>query len=750
MRTNRPLIYVLAILLIIAPFFGGLYLWDSQLAFLLVSSLVLCIFLWLQNKQRRVHLLKPLDYAVFGLTVLYLISTVWAVAPRQAFQVGLKQVLYTEIFWLVSRSLLTDQDRLLWVKILAAACVFIAVASVVLAAGWIPYSGAVVDNRIAGPFQYPNALASLLLFALGLLIALRGRANSLTERLVAGSGLFFILSVFIFTYSRIAWLIAPIVVIIVILLFPRIRRLDAALGFAIAFLSTGLVFVPVDNALRNANLTALPQWLLLGLVVSLCLEGMNYLIRDHRKVQGGVLGFLGIGAVIAAGITLPRASSLLHRLTSISTGDTSSLMRYWTYRDALHAWVSISPILGLGGNGWYTVFRAYRSAVYTSRLVHSSLLETTTELGVLGGLLLMAVWLLSLRSAWRGRKSAVTAESATTWAGILAGLVGLIAHTLLDFDLWYGAFSMFLFAALAFCRSSEPVYADHPRPIDGSSKWLTQGATVASALVAFLSGWLLYAMSLHALGVSSAVKGNYDQAETALRRAAVMVPFDAAYRASLGDFLAQYGKISGRPALMQEGGQHLKSSLGLDRFNPEYHLLYADYLEKSGRDREAFNELVQVTAIDPFTISTYQQALAQGTSLSVKAFSTKSPDARLILQQVGSLLNQLDSTRQRQPSGIPSDWLLQTDDPMIQVYRGAYLALTGKSTESLKLLQPLTRTDDITVAKEALLWTTAVYRTSGNAAAAQRSEMQAKLLDDTITARLPEVVQAVTAASANR
>src|SRR5262249_3690193 len=91
------------------------------------------------------------------------------------------------------------------------------------------------------------------------------------------------------------------------------------------------------------------------------------------------------------------------------------------------------PLTGVGPGQATLRWTGQDGEVRIQRYVHNEYLQVTTELGLIGGGLL--VWLLAALAwlAWRGR---AMASSRVAWAGIIAALGALAVHSALDF-VWH-------------------------------------------------------------------------------------------------------------------------------------------------------------------------------------------------------------------------------------------------------------------------------------------------------------------------
>ncbi|MCL6521842.1 MAG: O-antigen ligase family protein [Firmicutes bacterium] len=264
------------LLLVLTPFFRGLYFPFEQMVALLAAIPLAAWALalrfrngpadpWAAFRGRtagavlRAH--WP-DLAAVALFAFYVLSTLVAVDRRAAVQEDLKLLLYLLVYLVVRLAGLgygrpspaaAERTALAVAATLVVSATATAVAGLGVAAGSWRYNGAWDGTRLYSVFQYPNTLAAYL--AAGLLAALglwaRGLGGErepagpsarpararLAALLALGAAGYVLLFAFVFTYSRGAYLILPLTALVGLGLLPRGRRLAAVLEGAVLLLA---------------------------------------------------------------------------------------------------------------------------------------------------------------------------------------------------------------------------------------------------------------------------------------------------------------------------------------------------------------------------------------------------------------------------------------------------------------------------------------------------------------------------------
>jgi O-antigen ligase/polysaccharide polymerase Wzy-like membrane protein len=320
----------------------------------------------------------------------------------------------------------------------------LAVGLVVAATGWVGVAlrlrpWALPDQglwRAAGTLSYANAAAALLvplaLVALGMLAA-RPRSIGLAlaaTGLLAGAGA---------TLSR-GGFAGLLVGLFLLVLLVRAGQPLRAVVRAVAGPALGAA-VALAGLLPAMPATAAPHP---ALGIAALVAGMAVTALLTR-VRGPALAATLLAIVIVAGLavgglnTVGRApSSVTDAAGQIRAARLSvvSSDRSGATAAALHL-LATRPLTGVGPGQATLRWTGQDGVLRVQRYVHNEYLQVTTELGVVGGGLLL--WLLGAlaRLAWRGRTVASSqASSQVVWAGIVAGLGALAVHSAFDF-VWH-------------------------------------------------------------------------------------------------------------------------------------------------------------------------------------------------------------------------------------------------------------------------------------------------------------------------
>jgi hypothetical protein len=125
------------------------------------------------------------------------------------------------------------------------------------------------------------------------------------------------------------------------------------------------------------------------------------------------------------------------------TADTSIMERLHVYQNALVG-IADHPLLGVGYGAFIMGFSPYVDAVHpiqmasknqTLRFMHSDPLQMFFELGIPGGLLSLAIYILVIAMCWRIIRSTADSQLRFLGMGLFLALIASGAHACVDFPL---------------------------------------------------------------------------------------------------------------------------------------------------------------------------------------------------------------------------------------------------------------------------------------------------------------------------
>ena len=407
------ILLTLGLALGLSPFWRGYY--DSSIWVPAALGLLLVLTACVIARPARLTRLTVVSLSSIAALALWaLASALWTDSIEGAVVEGNRLLLYAAGLGLLV--MLVTSDR-------RAAWLYGAVVTGALAVGGWVVAGLLradaslfLSGRLHEPLEYINGQASFFLLALWPSLALAEHKRS---PLAAGAGLCattLFASLVMLSQSRGALLAALVSVIVVIVLLPgRLRRIAAMLVAAICLAPTlptllDVYRAPGAEARADAGAVMLLSSIVAGVLWALAVAGERRVAQDggrtaQRTRQTFVAGLSALALVCAVvgGASAGRVAGFVDRqytafvtlggpqgeptASRLSTGAGN---RYDYWRIAARAWRA-DPLVGVGAGGYDKPYFLQRSTAEDIRQPHSLPLQVLAELGIVGGLLLVAL-----------------------------------------------------------------------------------------------------------------------------------------------------------------------------------------------------------------------------------------------------------------------------------------------------------------------------------------------------------------------
>ncbi len=464
---------------------------------------------------------RPLYWAgglIVGLSLLCALSSLWSGSVELSVIEADRVAVYLGFFLAAFLIAQTDERRQRFAEGLAVAAAAIAILGIV--SRLLPhvlYVGSSLGSgpRLNYPLGYWNANGALLGIGVALLLWSSRRATSAALRWFSTAAIPVALLALYLTYSRGGLLsLAVACVALIVLSRDRLWLLAALAAGALGALPAILAVQARDElALNLGEATARAQGvtvtliLLAGVALSLLLAAA---LRWEERREGGLSGraveisrnprvlravalvaaLLAIGAAIAVGgRAWDRFSSPDVQFPSNPQehfSEFSGAGRHDFYKAAVEAFGE-EPLLGHGAGTYQFSWYQLRTIELPVHDAHSLYLEAFAELGLLGGLLVLALvgYLLWCGlGAWR----AAAGEQRERNAVLLAAMLAFAAAAAVDW-IWeipgVGAY-FFLAAGVLVAARCAQIAAD-PRREQGTTEGRRFGLTVAAVAIAWIS-----------------------------------------------------------------------------------------------------------------------------------------------------------------------------------------------------------------------------------------------------------------------
>ncbi|MCY0871056.1 MAG: O-antigen ligase family protein, partial [Firmicutes bacterium] len=432
------------------------------------------------------------DAAFAVYVILYALSLFYAASLPLAVEGALNTVALLFPFGLV-RLYGTSSDGLLWVVLgLAASSLYMTAIGVANGWGQLTFPSAIVTSphlQVSSVFQYHNAYAAYAAaITIGMLVfvSLYPRWPVLRALLTGVAGLN--MAGLFLSGSRGALLFWIIVLILVVIGLrgnvpaigasmapgvtpgatepssedssqpaswnsPHASRSRFLLYFGAAAIGAAFSYLLLHLAIVNHSATTGWAGFALGfliptvavLALSLSFGSVAPVFFGARRTFPTLLIVYAILFLLAA---LAKSHSLLAKLHSYHIHQMSVIQRFIFWLDGLRI-VARNPVTGNGFGAWAAMFKKIESYPYYSTQVHSFLVDTLIDVGILGTIaLLLMVWPMVRSVVWPWKSILTPNPRYATLRSVAAFGLMLFAHSLMDWDFAFLALLILFFVGM--------------------------------------------------------------------------------------------------------------------------------------------------------------------------------------------------------------------------------------------------------------------------------------------------------------
>ena len=369
------------------------------------------------------------------------------------------------------------------------------------------------EVRIASLFSYPNTMAIVSGLGIFLTLSMLINTNKVKYKILYLVIGIIMLITFILTYSRLAYIFFALFLILYIVLilkkhdiYKKINKkiiiaISSILVISILYIIVGLNIadkVEISNYYQKIfyNMTSNTDYKFSFEMkatgkeedVKIILTEKNRFFDDVNRIEipvGGYEGnkeillhtkentqviYLEIEAKENSKIEINNSylnnkklilkykilpTNIVNKIESISINNKSAWERFVFIEDALKL-VKDNWFFGLGGNAWRTTQTLTQQYNYYSSEVHSFLVQTFLEYGIIGFIAATAI-IISLLYIFI--KKIKDRSTNVKYIGILLGVLFVLAHSMLDFDMsfYYCLITVFLLMSIIIDSNNKEV-----------------------------------------------------------------------------------------------------------------------------------------------------------------------------------------------------------------------------------------------------------------------------------------------------
>lgn len=601
---NYIFIFAISVLLIIAPFYRGLYFRENYIPFAIIISGIFIVFmvyrLTLGNQGK--FTMNYLEAAVLLLPIAYLISSLNSVNMKSAFDSILKYASYFMIFFIVSRLSKGEKKVKLFSAAVVISLFIVAITGLMAMSGYMELKGVTLYNRLYGLYQYPNTTGSML--GAGVLISL-GMMRQSNKLLINGLLQVLILTIFssfVLTLSLGAFIVFSVVALAYLIIIDYRSKLNQICAYLITVLSSLPILISYFRG--NLNSTFLIAYIIsiiLGVILQLLYTYVNkryienFPDRAFRIIVIASVLFVIAAAVMAFTVKGIIPESVVNKIWIEGLKSQNASDRLIFTQDGIKMFMD-NFFLGSGGGAWQDLYFKYQSFPYTSTEAHNFYVQLAIETGIVGVLILVGMLFLLIRRFIKDLKS----NRGDAHIPIYFGIYMILGHAVLDFDLSLAA-PMFLLWCLIGIVSS--VNSENEEKVL-KSKYTSYGL-VLMGIVIFYFSTITYLGIYNGNIAAKLIGSDVDRAVSLYSKAMTQDRFNGALR-------MDYAQIMYNKQLETQNGEYLKKMndtlTEIEKYEPynwRYKPTIISLLMSSGKFAESVKMADSIVAMKPLSEDAY-------------------------------------------------------------------------------------------------------------------------------------------------
>lgn len=639
--------YGLLLIVLLSPYYRGLYFDYERYPFFLAVFLLAIIYFFYQIAyQRKVITIKtPVEYFFLLTVLLYGLSIFWAADQGMAFREFFSSVAYFIFFLLVTNLFLTKHSKKILLITFNINAVLLVLLGFFYRFGWInplsrPLGMSMKDlflaasGRLHSTMQYPNTFAAYLAMAIITLILIHFLEEKPVYLSFWGFILFFLQTGLYFTYSRGALLVFIITSVVLFLLLKRQEKIKHLLILMVAFIWTILFTPSLENFLFNNLPGQFFGFLLLGsllqafsiYLLSFLWKKLINLSKPSIRTSYLTVG-IGVALVLVILIILGLKPAFLgDRFRQITLNTIISQERWIFYGDGLKIFQT-RPTVGWGGGGWEACYFAHQSYPYFSENTHNYFLQVMIEIGIIGLLATIGLIIGLFYQIYRFKK--VNSDNWDTLfvLGLGAAVFLGFFHGFIDVDFALGSFYFGIWVFIAFInqitRSQQITIKNRHLFEMKIPNWVLFSGVI---FLMIFSLFLISGERAKIWGGYFAAHDDINQAIQYYQKAVNSIPFNSQSHYLLSTYYRELFNTKKQAELRIKSEYHSEKATGYSPFDYRYQENKAVLRVEKGDFETGLNEFEKAIYLAPFISTTYEHYLQ--TCLSVADFYLMQSDKR--------------------------------------------------------------------------------------------------------------------------
>ncbi|HZG86168.1 O-antigen ligase family protein [Paenibacillus sp.] len=571
------------------------------------------------------------------------------------------------------------------------------------------YEGA----RLTSVFQYSNSYAAFLIALWIASLLFLVQSNKFKLQIICAFMVTPIVVSLLLTLSRGAYLIAPIV-IVMILPFLHLKKQYKFLIYLFSNAIISFVTYKVIEAKglalqQNYNPTNyLIAWLIfigLSLVFSVIVYVVEkWFSSNAEETSSPILKriIVPIALVALSALTAvllftqphlltPLPDALENRIKNINLQQHSLLERVAFYKDAVKM-IQDKPIIGAGGGAWSELYEKYQGNPYTSRQAHNFILQLVVETGMIGLVSLLTVLFFSIRQLIRSYSNHQIFDNQKTLL-YFSIFLSLFIHSLIDFDFSYVYLSFIAFICLGAFSTSPFVHVEegNVKTITSVKRFIYPGFLFSISLVIFaisvslLSGMQTYSQARKMMAESNPLPQiikTFNEALSKIKHPEVY--YQKTY------FLAQAYQHTSDPQYLQQALDTIIEARNREPYNKDLFLM--EYQLSGGQSEASFELLEKNISNYQWDIQMYEYFISHAFQIGYSKLQTNDIGGaekywRKSIQKYSEVLDKI-ATLENLPAGQYQGRPFSVTKPIALNVSHIYY-LTGSYENALETIMPL-------------------------------------------------------------
>ncbi|MDE5414011.1 O-antigen ligase family protein [Alkalihalobacterium chitinilyticum] len=636
---NWFIFIVLSLLFIVTPYERGLYFnTDVYTVYFFIFSLFIMLVVRLLIRSETNSIL-PIAFVII-FPFCFFLSLFNAQNPQGAwdslFQWTANAAFVFLIFWAAKERKIKQ-----WMPhVFQLTGIWIAWHMIFLHFGWLFYPNAFIADRFSGVFQYPNTFGMIMIaFYLFSLVMLTNENLKGYEIALYSFPLVAFMVCFIESYSRGMYLLFPVIWIVGLLLLTPKNQLKYICYSAVTMVSALFVTRAFERDSTPFHdypgLTYLLLFTVLTIALGFALERLNVIERCIKNIErwnekrwGQFVAPMAIVAICLLGLLdltneglvykqLPE--NLQERINSINPENNTARERYYFMQDAL-AMSKESPLIGFGGEAWASIYKNYQQLPYQSNKIHNGFFEWIVDIGWIGFLLFVAVFLYFY---YVMTKNYLKKKETALQIAVFVATLTIFSHSFIDFNMSYGTIWLMVFWLFTMVIHHEHIVVPKfwEKVSGANSHKLGRNSLYAFSILVIVCFVISYRFSMADQYYNQAQDSKYlAEREELLSKAVALNQNESKYWFFLAD---TYIRIKQQNINVNENRRIIKEInhkiVSLEPSNS--YLLYRAgvMLERIGMKEEALEKYATALSMDQFDTEIYQHTINLTVSMALDA-----------------------------------------------------------------------------------------------------------------------------------